>query len=253
MRALAPLLLALLAACAPARPRLVDLTHPLDPAMPRWPGSLAFERGAGSGADAEGGYLAGGALRLSEHAGTHVDAPAHTRPGAATVDLLPLSSLAGPGALVDASAACAADPGHRVGVAELEAWERRHGRLPPGAVVLVRTGWSARWSDPAAYLGTAEAGPEGRRSLRFPGLDPAAARWLAARGAAAVGVDLASVDAGEAGDLPAHRALAEAGLPVIENLAGLERLPPRGFDVYALPLPLRGGSGAPARVIAVLR
>lgn len=247
------MLLALLAACAPGRrPELVDLTHPLDPAMPRWPGSLAFERGAGAGTDAEGGYLAGGALRLSEHAGTHVDAPAHTLAGAATVDALPLSSLAGPGALVDVSAACAADPGHRVGVAELEDWERRHGRLPAGAVVLVRTGWSRRWSDPASYLGTAAAGPEGRKALRFPGLDPSAARWLAARGAAAVGVDAASVDAGEAGDLPAHRALAEAGLPVIENLAGLERLPPRGFEVYALPLPLRGGTGAPARVVAVL-
>ncbi|MEB2346763.1 MAG: cyclase family protein [Deltaproteobacteria bacterium] len=192
-------------------------------------------------------------FRTAEHGGTHLDAPVHFGEGGHAVDAIPVAQLAGPAVRVDVSAACAADPDHALTVAELAAFEAVHGRIPDGALVLIYTGWSRFWPDRARYLGTEERGPAATAALRFPGVSAGAARWLAEqRRVRAVGIDTASIDPGVSTRFEAHQALAAAGVPGLENLTGLDRLPARGFSVVALPMKIRGGSGAPLRAIAIV-
>lgn len=148
-------------------------------------------------------------------------------------------------------ATAAAAPDLQVGVAQLERHERRHGPIPDGAIVLLRTGWGARWPDRTRYLG--DDTPGDASNLHFPGLSREGATWLTTeRRIDAVGIDTASIDHGPSRTFEAHRVLAAAGVPVLENVAALERLPATGATVIALPMKIAGGSGGPARVIAVL-
>jgi len=234
--------------------RAVDLTHPLDAAGCAWPGEPPFRLGAPEEAQlADGTRLVAHRFSAPEHFGTHVDAPAHLVAGGLTIDALPLEQLVGEGACVDARRALGDDPRARITRAVFEEWEARHGALRAGSIVLVATGWSSRWPDATRYLGTADRTEAGAAALAFPGLDGEAARWLAVeRAVAAVGIDTAGIDPGDSTDLAAHRALLPRGVVVFENLARLEALPARGFLVVALPLPIRGGTGAPARILALL-
>ncbi len=256
------LLVLLLAACTHRMPggpfaeaELVDLSHAFGPDTLYWPTDtrgFEYERLAW-GRDDRGLWYAAGRFATAEHGGTHVDAPIHFHAAGAAVDRIPLERLLGPAVVVDARAACAADRDHRIGKAEIEAFEAAQGRIPDGAIVLLRTGWSRHFHDRARYLGTAARGPEAVRDLHFPGLDPEAARWLVEeRAVAAVGIDTASIDPGPSTRFESHRVLAAAGVPIFENLARLGRLPPRDFAVIALPVKIEGGSGAPLRAVAVL-
>jgi kynurenine formamidase len=138
-------------------------------------------------------------------------------------------------------------------VADLERAEREQGVIPGGAILLIRTGYSARWPDAARYLGTAARGEAALADLHFPGLHPDAARWLAAnRAVDAVGIDTASIDFGQTSQYESHRALFERNIPVFENLTNLDRLPARGASVIALPMKIGGGSGAPLRAVGLL-
>jgi kynurenine formamidase len=154
---------------------------------------------------------------------------------------------------VDVREGARADRDYLAGVADLEAWEARHGRIPDGAIVLFRTGWSANWAEPARYLGTARRGPEAVAELHFPGIAPEAARWLLEnRRIAAVGIDTASIDRGQSKDFLTHRILLGADVPAFENVDRLEELPESGAFVVALPMKIRGGSGGPARIVALI-
>jgi len=158
-----------------------------------------------------------------------------------------------PAVVIDVSEAAARDRDHAVSLAELTAWERAHGAIPAGAIVLFRTGFGAFWPDRVRYLGTAERGAAGVARLHFPGLGEEAARWLIReRSVRAVGIDTASIDRGVSPGFETHRVLGEAGVPAFENLAALDRLPPRGFEVVALPMKIAGGSGGPLRAIAIV-
>ena len=141
-----------------------------------------------------------------------------------------------------------------MGIADFERWEAAHGRLPAGAIVLLRTGYGRFWPDRAAYLGTDRRGPEAIPELHFPGLGPKAARWLVAeRSIDAIGLDTPSIDRGQSTTFESHRILFAANVPAFENLARLDRLPSTGFDVVALPMKIRGGSGAPLRIVALVQ
>lgn len=232
---------------------LVDLTHPFDADTITWPTERGFELTTRASGWTEGGYYyEAHAFTGPEHGGTHLDAPIHFHEAGATTDRVPLERLIGPAVVVDARAACAADRDHLVGLAELEAWERRHGRMPEGAIVLLHTGFGRYWPDRERYLGTAARGAEGVAALHFPGLDPAAVPWLADRRIAAIGLDTASIDHGPSKDFAAHVALAARGIPIFENVARLDRLPPRGATLIALPMKIGGGSGGPLRIVAAL-
>jgi kynurenine formamidase len=233
---------------------LVDLTWTLDETTLAWPTSPGFRLETQFDGVTEGGwYYLSHLYHGPEHGGTHVDAPKHFYRDGATTDEIPLERLVGPGVTIDVREACAADRDHLVGLGDFEAWERAHGPIPEGAVVLLRTGFGAYWPDRERYMGTAELGPEAVPKLHFPGLDPAAVDWLVGtRRIRAIGLDTASIDHGQSRDFASHVALFSHDVPAFENVARLERLPARDFVVIALPAKIGGGSGGPLRIVAVL-
>ncbi len=120
-------------------------------------------------------------------------------------------------------------------------------------MVLFRTGYGKRWPDRMRYLGTDEMGPSAVAKLHFPGLHPEAARWLATqRSPKSVGLDTASIDYGQSTLFESHVALYSKNIPALENVANLDQLPKIGFTVISLPMKIRGGSGGPVRIVAVV-
>jgi kynurenine formamidase len=236
----------------PTGGRLVDLSYAYDSDTIFWPTEEGFVLEQEFAGVTDGGwYYAAHRFRSAEHGGTHLDAPIHFFAGRWTVDEIPLERLMGEAVSIDVSEACAADRDHPIGIADLEGWEAEHGAIPPGAIVLLHTGFGRYWPDRMRYLGTDERGAEAVAKLHFPGLDPNAARWLLEqREIHAIGIDTASIDPGQSTKFLSHRTLFEANVPAFENLARLDEVPPRGFRVIALPMKIRGGSGAPLRIVA---
>ena len=256
-----PLAAALLCASRPAgaQPidlsavRMVDLTHPLNTQTIYWPTSpSSFQLERLSYGPTEGGWFyAANAFSAPEHGGTHLDAPIHFAEDGVTAEQIPLERLVAPAVVIDVSAAAARDPDHRLSRQDVLDWEGHHGRIEAGTIVLLRTGWSRRWPDRRAYLG--DDTPGDASNLHFPSFGDDAARLLVEeRGAAALGVDVASIDYGPSRDFPVHRIAAARGVPGLENLTQLEELPPRGAVVIALPMKIEGGSGGPLRAIALV-
>lgn len=232
----------------------IDLTHPFDAKTIYWPTEpgFQFEPGA-NGPTAKGYYYAANRFATAEHGGTHLDAPRHFAAGRHTADQIEPERLVGEAAVIDVTAKCAANPVYEATVDDLVAWEARYGRQLLDVIVLVRTGWAARWSDRERYLGTAAKGPEAVKALRFPGLAPDAAKWLVEhRRVKAVGIDTASIDHGPSTLFGTHVTLCSANVPIFENVASLERLPEQGAFIAALPMKIAGGSGGPLRIVARL-
>ena len=232
----------------------VDLSHAFDETTVYWPTADPFALSVVSYGPTEAGFwYAANAFCAAEHGGTHLDAPIHFAEGKRASAEIPLEDLMGAAVVVEVAEKAEADRDYLVSVADLEAWEVAHGPIPERAIVLLRTGWSARWPDRAAYLGTAARGPEAVADLHFPGLDPVAARWLVEqRDVRAVGIDTASIDRGQSTDFRAHQVLAAADVPIFENLTALDRLPASGAWVVALPMKITRGTGGPLRAIAFL-
>lgn len=230
----------------------IDLTHAYDADTVYWPTASGFELFVDSKGLTEKGYwYEANTLRTAEHGGTHVDAPVHFARGRETVEQIPLSRLIGPAAVVDVSEAARRDRDYRVGVADFQAWEEEHGRLPDGVIVLLRTDFARYWPDRQSYMGTAGRGPEAVAELHFPGLHPEAATWLVeSRDVGAIGLDTPSIDHGPSEAFESHRILFAANVPAFENVASLDRLPPTGAFVVALPMKIAGGSGGPLRIVA---
>lgn len=224
--------------------RLVDLTHSLHEDAPVFPGVCPFSR------ERVADYPAGFRMdvyRMGENAGTHLDAPLHFFPDGASVDALSLRSLIVPAVVLDLSAECAADADHALSLRRLRRWEEEHGVVPEGSLFLLHTGWGARYPEPDRYRN-----PDALGRLHFPGFGGEAAEWLVReREVAGVGLDTLSLDPGISTAFPAHRAVLGAGRYGVENLANLHLLPPRGAWVLNLPLPVRGGTQAQTRAVAL--
>lgn len=236
------------------RADLIDLTHVFDADTLVWPTSAAFRlEKVADGVTPAGFYYAANNVHTAEHGGTHVDAPVHFAQGQQSVEQIPFSRLIGRALVVDVSTQAAADPDYLVTVDDLLRWEQTQGSIDRLSLVLLHTGYAARWPDAERYLGTAERGPGAVAHLHFPGLAPEAATWLISqRDVAAIGIDTASIDRGQSTSYDTHRALAAAGVPAFENLTMLHRLPARGAVVVALPMNVGGGSGAPLRAVAMV-
>ena len=234
--------------------KIVDLTHAYDSNTVYWPTAPGFELTVDfKGTTETGYYYEANTFCSAEHGGTHLDAPSHFAEGKRHTDEIPLDHLMGPAVVVDVTQQAAADRDYRVSVQDFKAWEATHGELPDGVIVLLRTGFGKFWPDRAAYMGTDERGAEAVLKLRFPGLHPDAARWLVEQRAIhAIGLDTPSIDYGQSAGFESHRILFEHNIPAFENVANLEQLPETGFQVIALPMKIRGGSGGPLRIVAVL-
>ena len=230
----------------------IDLSYDFSRETIYWPTAKRFELQVESAERTPAGYYyAANNVSTSEHGGTHLDAPLHFAEGKWATHEIPIERLVGPGVVVDVTSS--ANPDYQITPDVLEAWERANGSIPDGAIVMFRTGWGSRWPDAAKYLGTAKTGPAGVAELRFPGIHPDTARWLAARGTVhAVGIDTASIDYGQSKTYDTHQILFAANIPAFENVAQMDRLPARGSFIIALPMKIRGGSGGPLRIVAVV-
>jgi kynurenine formamidase len=241
------------------RLQVIDLTQPLGPdtAVIDLPPIFAASPGVTveeiSRYDARGPAWYWNAVRFGEHTGTHFDAPVHWVTGKDlshnATDTIPPRQFVGPACVIDVTAEVEKNPDLLLTVGQLEAWERAHGRVPRGAWVLLRSGWSRR-TERAAFI---NAGADGPHS---PGFHADTSRVLAHdRDVLGVGVETIGTDAGQAGTFdppfPNHTIMHGAGKFGLASLCHLDRLPPTGAVVIAAPLKLVGGSGSPLRVIAI--
>lgn len=233
---------------------IIDLSHPFDSKTVYWPtaGSFQLEKDFEGDTD-QGYYYSAYKYSAAEHGGTHIDAPVHFARGRNSVDEIPLKQLVGAGALIDATNNVSKNNDYQITIADLQTWERQNGRIPAGAILLLRTGFGKHYPDLKKYLGTDERGAAAVAKLHFPGLHPNAARWLVAnRQINAVGLDTPSIDYGQSKLFESHRILFQKNIPAFENVANLDKLPLKGFKVIALPMKIKGGSGGPLRIIAIL-
>jgi kynurenine formamidase len=186
-----------------------------------------------------------------EHGGTHLDAPVHFSERGRTADQIPLRQLVANAVVIDVPAQPARDPDYRVSADDVRRFEAAHGRIPPGSIVLLRTGWGKRWPDRKSYFG--DDAPGDAAHLHFPSYGKEAAEMLVLeRKVGAIGVDTPSIDYGPSRDFIVHRITAAAEVPGLENLAALDELPETGALIVALPMKIGGGSGAPLRIVALV-
>ena len=185
----------------------------------------------------------GGAFSSDEHFGTHLDAPAHFG-GAWTVDRIPVDRLVRPGICVNVAGK---PEDYQLTVADVKAFEAKNGAIPEGSIVMIATGWDARWPDQKKYMND-RAGVK-----HFPGIHPDAAAYLARdRKVAGLGIDTPSVDYGPSAKFETHNLTMPLNVFHIENAARLTSLPAKGFTLVVAPIKLAGGSGGPTRVFALL-
>jgi kynurenine formamidase len=226
--------------------RVVFLSHVLDARTPVFPGDPEVELAAAASIAEDGYYLQ--RLSFGEQSGTHWAAAAHFSPGELTADELAPAGYFFASIILDRRAQAAADPDFAVSAADVRRWEARHGRIPSRAAVLLRTGYDRRWPDPASYLGQDAAG-----GLHFPGFSEQAARWLIEeRGIGALGTDTMGIDPGADSTYAANRALLHGDRIHLENLCGLDQLPPSGAWIIVGGLRPRAGSGSPATVFGLV-
>jgi kynurenine formamidase len=236
-----------------SRYRMVDLTHALNARTLYWPTSpTSFKLDQLSYGPTPGGWFYSAyTFSAPEHGGTHLDAPIHFGEAHLTVDRIPLEKLIAPAVVIDVTAKTRGDADYRLTSDDVTAFERANGRIPSGAIVLLRTGWSSRWPERKPYLG--DDTPNDASNLHFPSFGVEAARLLVQeRHVAAIGVDVASIDYGPSKDFMVHRIAAAADVPALENLTNLNQLPATGAVVIALPVKIEGGSGGPVRVVALV-
>ena len=172
-----------------------------------------------------------------------------------TVDKIPLENLIGPAIKIDVSEKALHNPDYQISVADFTAWEAKEGiQIPDGRIVLLQTGFSQFYPDKIKYLGTDKRGEGAVKLLHFPGLSPKASAWLIKnRNIHAIGIDTASIDYGQSQNFGAHVNLMSQNISAFENLTNLEKLPNKGFYIVALPMKIKGGSGAPLRIVAFLK
>ncbi|WP_329520859.1 cyclase family protein [Spirillospora sp. NBC_01491] len=249
----------LLAAVADGSIEVVDLTAPLSESTPilqlpePFANTVPFSLREISRYDDRGPAWYWNDFTTGEHVGTHFDAPVHWASGRDGEDVSQVAPgrLIAPAVVLDFSAQAAADPDFLLEIEHVRDWEEAHGPLPEGGWLLYRTGWDARSGGQEEFLNADENGPH------TPGISPACARWLAEETPVlGLGTETVGTDAGGAHafdpPFPCHSFFLGAGKYGLTQLQGLDRLPPRGAALIATPLPIVGGSGSPARVLALV-
>ncbi|TMA11273.1 MAG: cyclase family protein [Deltaproteobacteria bacterium] len=232
--------------------KLVDMTYPFAEDTLHWPTAMPFKlEKVNEGMTPDGYWYASYNYSGSEHVGTHLDAPFHFGQGKWTTDQVPLTKTIGPGVIIDVRRKTEADPDYRLQVADILAWEKKQGKIPRGAIALMYSGWGKFWGDRKKYFGTDQPGDTS--NLHFPGFSKQAAEFLVKeRKINAAGVDTPSIDHGPSRDFIAHQIFCGANTPIFENVASLDRLPAKGATLFAIPMKIKGGSGGPLRVFALL-
>jgi kynurenine formamidase len=231
---------------ASGKTRVIDLSYAISDKMVPWPGDAkAFEARTNATVEKEGYFTR--SFSMLEHYGTHMDAPAHFPPGTTTVDKIAPENFFGPAVVLDVTKVVERDPDYQLSAKDVSAWEQKHGSIPAGSIVVLRTGWSTRWPDVARYRNQDVNG-----KMHFPGFSVEAAKILLQRKVSGLGCDTLSIDPGNSPDFPVHHLVLGQGVYQLENLADLSGLPEAGAFLIAAPIKLEGGSGGAVRVFALL-
>lgn len=216
----------------------IDLTHTLHAGIPTWNyGSCGYQSVTTHDSRSEGFGFFTQEHTISSSAGTHMDSPAHCYASGMSIDALPIEGFIRPCRVIHV--ADRADESYGVSVEDIQHHESLYGSIPAGCVVLVHTGWSARWHDPRAY----------HNEYRYPSISEAAAAYVVERGIVGLGIDTFSPDVPDIG-WPVHRIVLGAGLYILENLTNLDQVPPSGAWLYVLPLKHGGAGESPVRAVA---
>jgi len=231
---------------ASGKTRVIDLSYAINEKMVPWPGDAkAFEAKINATVEKDGYFTR--SFWMLEHYGTHLDAPAHFPPGTTTVDQIAAEKFFGPAVVLDVRKEAERDPDYQLSAKDIAAWEVKHGKIPAGSILVLRTGWSARWPDVARYRNQDANG-----KMHFPGYSVEAAKLLLDRKVNGLGCDTLSIDPGNSPDFPVHHLVLGAGVYQLENLADLSGLPEAGGFLIAAPIKLEGGSGGAVRVFALV-
>lgn len=217
--------------------QIIDLSYTLEPNMPAWPtqaryGTIVYE------SYEFGDPAIHSMISMSEHTGTHIDAPRHFIPGARPVDQLELKTVMGRGVYIEAAGI---KPKGLLTLEQIHRFEQKNGEIREHDIVMIRFGWDKNYAlapDCEAYL------------KDWPGLAAEAAEYFQSKNVSAVGCDTLSLDA-FGSDNPCHRILLGHGIPIIENLCNLSKLPVFSY-VIGMPNKFKGGSGSPIRIAALI-
>ena len=234
--------------------KLIDLTHDYSEETVYWVTAKEFALDTVAYGETDNGFFyAANNFETAEHGGTHIDAPIHFVANAPSVDEIPLTRLIGKGVRIDVSEKASQNRDYLISVEDFIDWEKENGRIPDEAIVLLQTGYFKLYPNKLEYLGTDERGEAAVQKLHFPGLSPDAATWLVAnRNISSIGLDTASIDYGQSTDFRSHVILLSENIAVFENVANLDQLPAKDFYIIALPMKIKGGSGGPLRIVAVV-
>ncbi len=187
-------------------------------------------------------------FEASDQSGTHISAPEQYARNTFTIDRIVPQDLIGPAIVIDVTLKCRRNPDYMLSKKDIEAWEDENGKVPSGAIVIMYTGWQAKWETPSVYLNKGKDG-----FLHYPNFSVDAAQFLIReRDIKAIGIDTIGVDPGQSSIFPVHIIMHKSGKYLIENLTNLDRLPTTGAVIIALPIKIEKGGAAPARVIALL-
>ena len=224
----------------------IHLSHVIDPGIPQWPGDPPVEFATVAELEKNGYYLR--RFCMGEHSATHINAPNSFHASGVGIHQYPAESLIVPAVVINICNQAAANPDYTLTIADVLVWEQQHGQVAAGSVVLLYTGWLDLWFDRNAFLN-----PDALGEPHFPGFGCDATRFLLIeRQIAGVGIDTHGVDSGQDKTFCTNRLVLEQPRIVLENLTNLEQLPPTGTTLIIGILRLRGGSGVPATVMALM-
>ncbi len=249
------MIVALFKKSARQKGHILDMTYAYDRNSLYWPNAEPFQLTPESHGVTEGGYwYSANFFAASEHGGTHVDAPIHFAENGRSVDQVPLEEWIGPAVKIDVRQQCARDRDYLLSVEDITTWEKKYGRIPDGAWVIMYTGIGTQfYPDPVRVLGTDKKGQTALPELSFPSFSRESAEFLTQeRDITGIAVDTPSIDYGKSQDFWVHRVICGADKLGVENIAGLDKLPETGATLYVIPMSIKGGSGAPARIFAIL-
>ena len=231
----------------------IDLSYAFSDSTLYWPNNPAgfvLDTQA-NGVTPAGFYYSSNSFSAPEHGGTHLDAPVHFSQGKESTDQVPLEKLTGNAVVIDVSENALRNRDYLVSIKDIQDWEEKNDTINHGTIVLFHTGYGQYYPDAKKYFGTDEKGVGAIPKLHFPGIDPAAAEWLATkRKIKALGLDTPSIDYGQSKDFKTHQVLLGKSIPAFENVANLDKLPAKDVYVVALPMKIKNGSGGPLRIIA---
>jgi kynurenine formamidase len=227
--------------------RVVELSQPISTRIPLWPGDPKVVVKTVATMKKDGYFLR--KFTIGEHSATHMNAANSFIEGDRTaITDYPAEQRVVPAAVIDVSAKCAANADYQLTQQDVLDWEAQHGRIAAGTFVIMLTGWEDKWGSPKAFINQ-----DAKGNLHFPGFAGATSAWLLSdRQIAGVGIDTHGVDPGLDTSYATNTAMAEAHKLVLECMGHLAQLPATGATLVLAPLQLKGGSGSPLSVVALV-